>query len=32
MTDLLRHGPATPVWHPVTDPDQRVGWMHSTGA
>ncbi|MEV5646301.1 replication-relaxation family protein [Streptomyces flaveolus] len=29
MTDLLRHGPAAPVWHPVTDPDQRVGWMHS---
>jgi hypothetical protein len=29
MTDLLRHGPAAPVWHPVTDPDQRIGWMHS---
>ncbi|MEV5646542.1 replication-relaxation family protein [Streptomyces flaveolus] len=29
MTDLLRHGPAAPAWHPVTDPDQRVGWMHS---
>ncbi|MEV5645739.1 hypothetical protein AB0L67_37350 [Streptomyces flaveolus] len=29
MTDLLQHGPAAPVWHPVTDPDQRVDWMHT---
>ncbi|WP_373566824.1 replication-relaxation family protein [Streptomyces griseicoloratus] len=28
MTDLLWHGPAAPDWYPVTDPDQRVGWMH----
>lgn len=32
MTDLPRHGPAAPVWHPVTDPDQRVGWMHTRHA
>lgn len=32
MTDLLQHGPAAPVWSPVTDPDQRVGWMRSRGA
>ncbi|MFE5753783.1 replication-relaxation family protein [Streptomyces massasporeus] len=26
MTDLLRHGPSSPVWHPVTDPDRRASW------
>ncbi|MFC7015527.1 hypothetical protein ACFQMH_28260 [Streptomyces viridiviolaceus] len=25
LTDLLRHGPAAPVWRPV----HKVGWMHS---
>ncbi|WP_411092751.1 replication-relaxation family protein [Streptomyces sp. 049-1] len=29
MTDLLLHGPAAPIWHPVTATDQRVGWMHT---
>ncbi|MFF9222105.1 replication-relaxation family protein [Streptomyces viridosporus] len=31
MTDLLHHGPAAPVWHPIpgTDHGQRVGWMHN---
>ncbi|PWJ07765.1 hypothetical protein DKG34_10050 [Streptomyces sp. NWU49] len=29
MTDLLQHGPTAPVWRPVHDPDQRVGWMHT---
>ncbi|MER7780497.1 replication-relaxation family protein [Streptomyces sp. NPDC096191] len=29
MTDLLLHGPAAPIWHPIRDPDQRVGWMHT---
>ncbi|MFF3943142.1 replication-relaxation family protein [Streptomyces phaeofaciens] len=28
MTDLLRHGPAAAVWHPVRDPRRRVSWMH----
>jgi hypothetical protein len=32
MTDLLQHGPAAPVWHPVTDRDHRVDWMHSRDA
>ncbi|MEV7797058.1 replication-relaxation family protein [Streptomyces sp. NPDC087512] len=32
MTDLLQHGPAAPIWHPVTDPDQRVDWMHTRQA
>ncbi|MFE7712310.1 hypothetical protein ACFU6I_42685 [Streptomyces sp. NPDC057486] len=32
MTDLLRHGPTAPVWHPVTDPDHRVDWMHTRRA
>ncbi|WP_307160930.1 replication-relaxation family protein [Streptomyces rishiriensis] len=27
MTDLLQHGPAAAVWHPVQDPERRVGWM-----
>ncbi|TQJ37063.1 protein involved in plasmid replication-relaxation [Streptomyces sp. SLBN-115] len=27
MTDLLQHGPAAAVWHPVRDPERRVGWM-----
>ncbi|MER5597985.1 replication-relaxation family protein [Streptomyces sp. NPDC002265] len=26
MTDLLQHGPSAPVWRPVQDPAQRVGW------
>ncbi|MFF9457706.1 hypothetical protein [Streptomyces flaveolus] len=29
MTDLLHHGPAAPVWHPVTDPKHRVDWMRT---
>lgn len=29
MTDLLHHGPTAPVWRPITDPDQRVDWMHT---
>ncbi|MEV5646585.1 replication-relaxation family protein, partial [Streptomyces flaveolus] len=32
MTDLLRHGPAAPVWHPVTAPDHRIGWMQPRDA
>ncbi|WP_432164119.1 replication-relaxation family protein [Streptomyces tendae] len=32
MTDLLRHGPAAPVWQPIGGPDQRVGWMHTRHA
>ncbi|MGV9291020.1 replication-relaxation family protein [Streptomyces sp. NPDC003719] len=32
MTDLLQHGPDAPVWHPVTDPDHHVDWMHSRDA
>lgn len=32
MTDLLQHGPTAPVWHPVTDPDLRIDWMHSLRA
>ncbi|MFI1928437.1 hypothetical protein [Streptomyces sp. NPDC020377] len=27
MTDLLQHGPAAAVWHPVQDPERLVGWM-----
>ncbi|MFD9659547.1 replication-relaxation family protein [Streptomyces mirabilis] len=29
MADLLLHGPSTPVWRPVYDPDQRVRWTVS---
>ncbi|MFI5679982.1 replication-relaxation family protein [Streptomyces cellulosae] len=29
LVDLLRDGPAAPVWRPVQTPDRRVGWMHS---
>ncbi|MFD3504464.1 replication-relaxation family protein [Streptomyces sp. NPDC058678] len=29
LVDLLRNGPSAPVWRPVQDPDQRVGWMES---
>ncbi len=29
LVDLLRDGPAAPVWHPVDDPDQTVPWSHS---
>jgi hypothetical protein len=32
MTDLLQHGPAAPTWHPVTDPNQHVDWMHTRRA
>ncbi|GJF26531.1 hypothetical protein [Streptomyces sp. HO565] len=32
MTNLLQHGPTAPVWHPVTDPDHRVDWMHTRDA
>ncbi|MCL7429794.1 replication-relaxation family protein [Streptomyces sp. YS415] len=28
LVDLLRDGPAAPVWRPVDAPDQRVSWMH----
>ncbi|MET7458233.1 replication-relaxation family protein [Streptomyces sp. NPDC005574] len=28
MTDLLHHGPAAPIWHPIQNPERRVGWMH----
>ncbi|MDR6980811.1 hypothetical protein J2X68_007553 [Streptomyces sp. 3330] len=27
MTDLLQHGPAAAVCHPVQDLERRVGWM-----
>ncbi|MFD4973064.1 replication-relaxation family protein [Streptomyces sp. NPDC058424] len=26
LADLLHHGPSSPVWHPVHDPNQRVPW------
>ncbi|MFF9221754.1 replication-relaxation family protein [Streptomyces viridosporus] len=31
LADLLRHGPAAPVWQPIpgTDHGQRVDWMHT---
>ncbi|MER5995470.1 replication-relaxation family protein [Streptomyces viridosporus] len=31
LADLLQHGPAAPVWHPIPGPDhgQRLGWMHT---
>ncbi|MEV5646363.1 replication-relaxation family protein, partial [Streptomyces flaveolus] len=29
MTDLLQHGPAALVWHPIPGPDHKVGWMHT---
>ncbi|MER5603010.1 hypothetical protein [Streptomyces sp. NPDC002265] len=29
LADLLRDGPSAPVWRPLRNPDQRVGWMHS---
>ena len=29
LTDLLQHGPATPVWRPIQEPDHRVDWMHT---
>ncbi|MFJ1975328.1 replication-relaxation family protein [Streptomyces sp. NPDC087903] len=28
MTDLLHHGPGASIWHPVHNPEQRVGWTH----
>ncbi|MFE2578796.1 replication-relaxation family protein [Streptomyces sp. NPDC059378] len=31
MTDLLQHGPSAPVWRPVQDPAQRVGWTSRHG-
>ncbi|MET7457839.1 replication-relaxation family protein [Streptomyces sp. NPDC005574] len=27
MTDLLHHGPAAPIWHPMQHPERKVGWM-----
>ncbi|MER5195650.1 replication-relaxation family protein [Streptomyces sp. NPDC002755] len=27
MTELLQHGPAAVVWHPVRNPERRVSWM-----
>ncbi|WP_460120336.1 replication-relaxation family protein [Streptomyces phaeofaciens] len=32
MTDLLQHGPAAAVWHPVRHPGRRAGWMDPTDA
>ncbi|MGV4892224.1 replication-relaxation family protein (plasmid) [Streptomyces viridosporus] len=29
LADLLQHGPAAPVWHPIQESDHRVGWMHT---
>lgn len=29
LVDLLRDGPAAPVWRPIHDPDRRVGWSQS---
>ncbi|WSX07686.1 replication-relaxation family protein [Streptomyces sp. NBC_00988] len=29
LADLLHHGPTAPVWHPIHDPDRRVGWTES---
>jgi hypothetical protein len=29
MTELLQHGPAAPVWRPVTHPDHTVAFMHT---
>jgi hypothetical protein len=26
LADLLQHGPAAPVWHPVQNPDSHVSW------
>ncbi|MFE3270976.1 replication-relaxation family protein [Streptomyces sp. NPDC059215] len=31
LADLLRDGLTAPVWHPLTDPSQRVTWMYPTG-
>ncbi|MFI8194406.1 replication-relaxation family protein [Streptomyces sp. NPDC085946] len=28
LTDILRGGPCAPIWRPVQNPDQRVGWSH----
>ncbi|MGW5568182.1 replication-relaxation family protein [Streptomyces tendae] len=32
MTDLLRHGPTAPVWHPIGGPDQQLGWTQTMRA
>ncbi|WHM35085.1 replication-relaxation family protein [Streptomyces sp. BPPL-273] len=29
MPDLLQHGPAAPIWHPINGTDQRVAWTHT---
>ncbi|MER6920827.1 hypothetical protein [Streptomyces spiralis] len=29
LVDLLRGGPAEPVWHPVQDPGSTVSWFQS---
>ncbi len=29
LVDLLRDGPAAPVWRPVDEPDRRVSWTDS---
>ncbi|MFD7603184.1 replication-relaxation family protein [Streptomyces mirabilis] len=31
LADLHHHGPSAPVWRPVHDPDQRVGWKGPSG-
>ncbi|MFF8366919.1 replication-relaxation family protein [Rhodococcus erythropolis] len=28
LTDILHDGPSAPIWRPVQDPGQRVGWSH----
>ncbi|MEU8735414.1 hypothetical protein AB0C68_39405 [Streptomyces tendae] len=32
MTDLLRHGPGAPIYHPIISPDQHVSWTHTRHA
>ncbi|WP_234436335.1 replication-relaxation family protein [Streptomyces sp. NRRL S-813] len=31
LVDVLKGGPAEPVWHPVQDPGSTVSWTHSPG-
>ncbi|WP_258382916.1 hypothetical protein [Streptomyces sp. NTH33] len=28
LVDLLKGGPAEPVWHPIQDPGSTVSWSH----
>jgi hypothetical protein len=30
LADLQEHGPSTPVWRPIQDPDQRTTWTAPT--